>query len=33
MPGINQSAPKVKHAMATCQHLMASIGYGSRGYP
>ena len=33
MPGINLSAPKVKDAMATCQHLMASIGYGSGGYP
>lgn len=33
MPGVNQNAPKVKHAMKTCQHLMASIGYGSGGYP
>jgi hypothetical protein len=33
MPDINQNAPKVKHAMRDCQHTMASIGYGSKGYP
>jgi hypothetical protein len=33
MPNINQNAPQVKHAMKNCQHLMASIGYGSHGYP
>lgn len=33
MPNVNQNAPQVKAAMKTCQHVMASIGYGSRGYP
>ena len=33
MPGVNQNAPQVKAAMKTCQHLMASIGYSSHGYP
>jgi hypothetical protein len=33
MPGVNQNAPQVKSAMASCQHLMAGIGYGSGGYP
>lgn len=33
MPGVNQNSPQVKSAMAVCQHLMAGIGYGSRGYP
>ena len=33
MPGVNQSAPQVKSAMAGCQHLMAGIGYASGGYP
>jgi len=33
MPGVNQNAPQVKSAMASCQHLMAGIGFGSGGYP
>jgi hypothetical protein len=33
MPGINLNAPTVKHAVRNCQQLMASIGYGSGGYP
>jgi hypothetical protein len=33
MPGINQNSPQVKAAMNNCQHLMATIGYGSGGYP
>ncbi len=33
MPGVNQSAPRVKHAMKACQHFMADIGYGKGGYP
>jgi hypothetical protein len=33
MPGVNQNAPQAKRAMASCQHLMAGIGYGSGGYP
>jgi hypothetical protein len=33
MPDINQNSPHVKTAMKNCQHLMASIGHGSVGYP
>jgi hypothetical protein len=33
MRGINENSPLVKHAMGTCQHLLAGIGYGSGGYP
>lgn len=33
MPGVNQNAPRVKHALKTCQHFLAGIGYGKGGYP
>jgi hypothetical protein len=33
MTGVNQNAPQVKSAIASCQHFMAGIGYGSGGYP
>jgi hypothetical protein len=33
MPGVSQNAPQVKSALASCQHLIAGIGYGSGGYP
>lgn len=33
MPGVDQNAPQVESAMHACQHLLASIGYASGGYP
>lgn len=33
MPNINQNAPKVRHALKTCQHFLADIGYSKGGYP
>jgi hypothetical protein len=33
MPGINANSPVVMSATHTCQHLLASIGYASGGYP
>jgi hypothetical protein len=33
MPDIDQNAPKVKSAIKTCQHFLASIGYSKGGYP
>jgi hypothetical protein len=33
MPGVNQDSPQVMNALSKCQHLLASIGYGSGGYP
>jgi hypothetical protein len=32
-PGINTNSPVVKNALHKCQPLLASIGYGSGGYP
>lgn len=33
MPGVNQNAPQVKHALKDCQHFLAGIGYAKGGYP
>jgi hypothetical protein len=31
--GVNQNAPQVETALNECQHLLASVGYASGGYP